>query len=112
MSKNGSDFALTDDVSPVVGVIFVPGRQADGVDALVDPDAAIRLQEGDVVLVRLRVVALVGLDFGHAVVRIPSGRLALLLEVVLAHAEPDLLLGEPEGEVNFCCRCLDSLSTV
>ena len=80
---------LTDDVGPPVGELLRPGREADRVDGLGEGDRPVQLEDGDVVLVGLGVVALVhphGLEVkGHV------GSLALLVEIILAHADLDVL---------------------
>ena len=83
---------FTNDVSPGVGVALVRRRQTDGIDGLVDGHGSVGLQDGNVVLERLRVVALVGADGLYLVVHVQS--LAHLVEVVLADPESDVLLFE------------------
>ena len=62
------------------------------------PYSPIRLDDGDVVVVRLRVVARVRPDLLDLVGLVRG--LAAHVKVVLAHLQHDLLLGEPVGRGN------------
>ena len=96
---------LTNDVGPRVGIVVVPRRETDGVDRPRPRDRPVQFEEGDVVVEGLGVVVGVCDHLGELVVVVQA--LAVLIEVVLAHADGNLVHLEPGGE-NIERKVLDA----
>ena len=78
------------------------GRKADEADALLEVGLAVELQDGDVVVQRLRVVVVVDVGRGHPQ-GLGSGAAELLGEVVIADPDVDGVTGanDADGKVSF-----------